>query len=199
VRATQPVSPPSPFSSRSARPAGSAWATEGVLYVWSLLELSTAVVSERNSGIQRSEAPSSATLASAAGSSGPATAHRRRRSTSAARSSTRRCRRCSPAAAGAGVASIATSWPSVAPAGRTPARPRPVEVSFVRPGQHVGRRVAGRHGRAARLGGDHHGVGEERRALGHRGELRGADPRAAARWVPPTAEAGQVPGGGCAG
>ncbi len=42
-------------------------ATDGVLYVWSLSELSSAVVSDRNSGTQRPLAPSSATRSSATG------------------------------------------------------------------------------------------------------------------------------------
>jgi len=42
-------------------------ATAGVLYVWSLSELSSAVVSDRNSGTQRPFAPISATRSSATG------------------------------------------------------------------------------------------------------------------------------------
>jgi hypothetical protein len=42
-------------------------ASAGVLYVWSLSELSSAVVSDRNSGIQRSVAPISAIRSCAAG------------------------------------------------------------------------------------------------------------------------------------
>jgi hypothetical protein len=67
VRRTHQSKPPcsSIHSTWSAR--SRSVATAGVLYVWSLRELSSAVASDRNSGIQRSVPASSSMRASAAG------------------------------------------------------------------------------------------------------------------------------------
>ncbi len=56
VRATHHSSPPLPSIQRIWSASRNSVATAGVLYVWSFSEFSSAVASERNAGIQRSEA-----------------------------------------------------------------------------------------------------------------------------------------------
>ncbi len=51
VRRTAQSSPPCPFIHSTCSASSIRVATAGVLYVWSLRELSTAVVSEKNSGM----------------------------------------------------------------------------------------------------------------------------------------------------
>src|SRR3712207_3728718 len=65
VRATAPDSPPRDSSQRIWSASRNSVATAGVLYVWSLDELSTAIDRSRKPGIQRPDALISATRASA--------------------------------------------------------------------------------------------------------------------------------------
>ena len=65
MRATAPDSPPREFSHRIWSASRNSVATAGVLYVWSLEELSTAIDRSRKPGIQRPEALISATRARA--------------------------------------------------------------------------------------------------------------------------------------
>src|ERR671933_892691 len=69
VRPVAQASPPCPFSHSTWFASMARVATAGVLYVWSLRELSIAVVRSRKSGIQRPPLLMSSILARAAGES----------------------------------------------------------------------------------------------------------------------------------
>ena len=71
VRATAQSSPPLALIHSIWSTSSQSVATAGVLYVWSLVELSSAVARSSDGGIQRSEPASDATRSSAAGENSP--------------------------------------------------------------------------------------------------------------------------------
>ena len=172
VRETAQSSPPLPFIQSSCSASSHSVATAGVLYVWSLPELSTAVARSSDGGIHRSDPAISATRASAAGDNSaepqPAVGAEVLLRGEVVDVGLRHVDR-QPAGARGRVDEHQRRRRS----GRATGRHHAGGGLVVRPRVRVDARLRAQRRRAAGVGPDHHRLAQERRARGHVGELRG--------------------------